>query len=108
MAARRVWTYPKGSWSGSILSLGGDEYGNSTIVLRLPGERALIVAYNWPLRRELEPSEGYVQFGAVNEDEGAPMHNPLPLVGPDLDGLEPPWVLVRREVWQTPWTEYPS
>lgn len=107
--ARRFWTYGKGQWSGPLVSRGGDEYGNSTVVFRLPSERALIVAYNWPLRRELEPCEGRVEWGAVNDDHGAPMDNPLPLAGPDLRGLPPEeWKLVRRELWASPWQEVPE
>lgn len=44
------------------------------------------------------------EYGAVNPDEAAPMDNPLPLGSADLDGLEPPWRLVCRDVTYMPWT----
>lgn len=107
--AHRFWTYPKDSTDGPILSWGGDEYGNSTIVLRLPQGRALIVAWNIPLRRELEPFEGYMEYGWVKPDGGseAPCDNPLP--GSYEDFLRPidlpggDWVRVRREVMYGHW-----
>jgi len=55
-AARRLWTYERGSWSGPLVMRGGDEYGNRTLALRLPGGRALITALNVPLRRHRLPS----------------------------------------------------
>lgn len=53
--ARRFWTYGRGHWDGPLVSRGVDEYGNRTLAFRLPGERALIVALNIPLRRHRMP-----------------------------------------------------
>lgn len=48
-AARREsrwWLYRKGSWDGPPLMVSGaDEYGRCTIVLRLPGHRAVVYAH---------------------------------------------------------------
>jgi hypothetical protein len=49
--ASRAWMYGKGEWTGPLVMVGGDEYGNWTLCFRLPGQRALIVALNVPLRR---------------------------------------------------------
>jgi hypothetical protein len=49
--ASRMWLYKKDSWSGPLVMRGGDEYLNSTLVFRLPGGRALVVALNVPLKR---------------------------------------------------------
>lgn len=51
---RRVWMYRSG-WTGPLLYRGGDEWGNRTLAFRLPGERALVVALNIPLRRHFLP-----------------------------------------------------
>lgn len=104
--ARRFWTYPKDSWNaGRPLSIypGGDEYGNSTLVLQLPGQRALVAAYNWPLRRELEPCEGTVEWGWVGPEVADP-DNPLP-IGHFARHEVPPegCHLVRREVMYGRW-----
>lgn len=58
---RRVWILPKGSylWPGwpdeprPWVFLGGDEYGNRTLCLRLPFRAVLVVALTVPLRRTL-------------------------------------------------------
>lgn len=52
--AKRAWWWPTSQLSGrwQPLLLGGDEFGNRTIGIRLPGGM-LIVALNIPLRREL-------------------------------------------------------
>lgn len=106
MTASRVWTYPKGSWSGPPIVRGGDEYGNSTLAFRLPGERALIVVWNIPLRRELEPCEGRVEYGWVGESVGGEWDNPLPVAFRDRRSRIPDdCTLVRREVRWTPWVE---
>lgn len=47
----RVWMYGKGQWDGSWVCLGGDEYGNRPLVIRLPGERALLVNLSPRLKR---------------------------------------------------------
>jgi hypothetical protein len=39
-----IWLYGPGDWDGRLLSRGGDEYGRRTLVLRLPGQRALVCA----------------------------------------------------------------
>jgi len=111
MSACRFWMYGKGSWSGPLVYRGGDEYGNSTLVFRLPGERAFIVAYNWPLRRELEPSEGHISYGLVSPDEsdGATWDNPLPLASEQrFDPVRPGWKVATRTAWMTPWEEFVS
>lgn len=53
MSASRLWFYGKGTWTGPLVMRGGDEYGNDTLAFRLPGERALIIAWNFPLRRDV-------------------------------------------------------
>lgn len=107
--ARRFWTYSKDSWSGGPIQRGGDEYGNSTIVLRLPGGRAFIMAYNWPLRRELEPVEGRIEYGLVDPDAtrtgDATWDNPLPLASehrfdPPPDGCVVVTRTLRVERWR--------
>lgn len=40
----RVWTYPKGGWSGHLPMLGGDEYGRRTLVLPIPFGPTVVVA----------------------------------------------------------------
>ncbi len=45
VTAGRFWRYERGQWSGRGVYRGGDEYGRRTLVLRLPGERALVFAY---------------------------------------------------------------
>ena len=40
-----LWTYGKGEWQGPLIYRGGDEYGRWTLVLRMPGERAIVWAY---------------------------------------------------------------
>lgn len=104
MSARRVWLYPKGSWVGPLVYPGGDEYGNDTLVFRLPRQAALVVAWNVPLRRELLPTTGEIRYGWVGPEVGEP-HNPLPL-GPNDVKKAPPegCYLVRQEVWRTDWT----
>lgn len=106
--ARRFWMYPKGTCSPDPLVQvfpGGDEYGNSTIQLRLPGGRAFLMAYNWPLRRELEAFEGRVEYGWVDDGDFAPWHNPCPIDPQSIescmaaDGL----TVVTREVWYGRW-----
>lgn len=77
----RLWMYKKGQWPGPIVSTGADEYGNSTVVLRLPGERALSVTWNIPLRRELELAAHRIEYGIIR------------------------WRIVRREVRRTPWED---
>lgn len=105
MSARRFWMYPKDSWnSGPALSIypGGDEYGNSVLVLQLPGQRALAMAYNWPLRRELEPCEGTVEWGWVGPLVGEP-DDPA-LVNHESRNPPPQGChLVRRDVMYGPW-----
>lgn len=104
--ARRFWMYPKDSWNaGPALSIypGGDEYGNSTLVLQLPGQRALVVAYNWPLRRELEPCEGRVEYAIADRlfDE-----EPEPVLHEDRhQKLPASKYLVRRDVMYGPWEQ---
>jgi uncharacterized protein YuzE len=75
--ARRVWLYSKGQWSGAPIQRGGDEYGNPTLVLRLPQSRALIIALTVPLRRrtlpygaqiDREANTAYLEFWTA-EDE---------------------------------------
>lgn len=51
---RRVWMYGKGRWDGPWLSLGGDEYNNRPLVIRLPGERALLVNLAPRLKRKYD------------------------------------------------------
>lgn len=54
-------------------------------------------------------AEVRVEWGAVNDDQGAPMYNPLPLGGPDLHPLPREWwQLVRRTVTTSPWVEVPA
>jgi hypothetical protein len=101
--ARRFWTYPPGTWDGDIVSVfpHGDEFGNSTIVLRLPGDRAFVAAYNWPLRRDLEPSEGRVEYAVAEE-----MFDEEPELIPYEDRLKPlagRKYLVVRDVMYGPW-----
>lgn len=58
---RRVWILPKGCylWPGwpdkprPVVFLGGDEYDNRTVCLRLPRGAVLVVALTAPLRRVL-------------------------------------------------------
>lgn len=45
----RVWTYAAGQWNGRGMRLGDDEYGRRTLVLRLPGHRAIVWAF-WTCR----------------------------------------------------------
>lgn len=39
-----IWIYPQGTWTG-WLTFGIDEYERRTIVVRLPDERGIGVAY---------------------------------------------------------------
>jgi hypothetical protein len=102
---RRFWTYGKDQWSGPLVSLSGDEYGNSTVVFRLIGGRALIVAWNIPLRRKLEPCEGRTEWGWACPDQGE-LNDPIPCSGRETppDG----YYLVRREVWFDRWEKVPD
>ena len=67
---RRIWTYPKGQWlGGPILYRGGDEYGRFTLLLRLPGQRAIVWAYRWcrdPECCDLCPGNGFPHSGWSN------------------------------------------
>jgi len=40
-----VWMYGAGQWDGRWLMRGGDEYDRHTLLVRLPGERAVVFAF---------------------------------------------------------------
>jgi hypothetical protein len=107
--ARRIWTYGKGQWSGKLLQTGGDEYGNSTVVLRLPQGRALILAWNIPLRRDLEPSEGRIECGLVDvTGHAGTWDNPLPMSYLEAKAYVPEdgITVVARHIWYGPWKPF--
>lgn len=87
---------------------GGDEYGNHTLVLRLPGERAVVLAWNIPLRHVPEPNSGYTEYGLVDlssrNGQADSWSNPVPLSWDQRDEPAPDgWIRVTREVYMTPW-----
>jgi hypothetical protein len=67
---QRLWVLTNGNWSSNrtarygakgapLAFLAGDEFGNRTACLRLPGKRLLVLNLAWPMSRELwEPTEG--------------------------------------------------
>lgn len=113
--ARRFWTYGKDHWDGPLVSKfpGGDEYGNSTLVFRLPQGRAFVMAYNWPLRRELEPSEGRTEYAhapiePLTEDWEHDLFGEVPWPVEYSERHRLPrrgWKLVRRDVMYGPWED---
>lgn len=68
--ARRAWWWPAREltpWQRWPVIRGGDEYGNRTVGIRLPGGM-LIVALNVPLRRELLDGYGLLDdYGSFND-----------------------------------------
>lgn len=102
--ARRVWFYKDG-WSGPLIQCGGDEYGNRTVVLRLPGGRAMIVVWSIPLRRELEPFEGQVYYGLIGGPDDIDIDNPLPVSYADALRPAEGWTAVERTIWYGQWEE---
>jgi len=59
---QRLWVLTDGNWGAPgtphyrakgqpLAFLGGDEYGNRTACLRLPGKRLLVLNLGWPMSR---------------------------------------------------------
>lgn len=107
--ARRCWFYGRGQWGEKrLVKWGtGDEFGNSTVGIRLPGGRAFIFAWNFPLRRELEPNEGHVEYG-IRGDYWPDSATPLPVKPEDRFDVPEGYHLVYRVTWTKadPWQRW--